>query len=180
MPYLKPPVCCHGVNDQKGGLRLDTLAFAKQGGDSGPAVVPGNKIDSTLLERIHLSPEDDEIMPPKNGPLSKEHKDVLDRWIETGAHWPAGIQLREITERELALREKSKAKQLISLSAFPPAISLKTEEDFNSLVLTATYSDDVTRDVTYESAIWLENQAVADFKDRILYPKQARREQIDC
>ena len=70
-------VSCHGVNDQKGGLRLDTLAFAKQGGDSGPAVVPGNKIDSTLLERIHLSPEDDEIMPPKTVHYPKSIKMCL-------------------------------------------------------------------------------------------------------
>ena len=165
-------ISCHGANDQKGGLRLDTLAFAKEGGDSGPAIVPGNKIESTLLERIHLPADDDEIMPPKNGPLSAQQKDILDRWIETGANWPKGIQLKEITERELVLRTKARNKQFVSLTAYPPAITLTTKEDFNSIVLTATYSDDVTRDVTFESSVWLENSGIADFKDRILYPKQ--------
>ena len=165
-------ISCHGANDQKGGLRLDTLAFAKEGGDSGPAIVPGNKIESTLLERIHLPADDDEIMPPKNGPLSAQQKDILDRWIETGANWPKGIQLEEITERELVLRTKARNKQFVSLAAYPPAITLTTKEDFNSIVLTATYSDDVTRDVTFESSVWLENPAVADFEDRILHPKQ--------
>ena len=165
-------ISCHGANDQKGGLRLDTLAFAKEGGDSGPAIVPGNKIESTLIERIHLPADDDEIMPPKNGPLSPQQKDILNRWIETGANWPKGIQLKEITERELVLRNKARNKQFVSLAAYPPAITLTTKEDFNSIVLTASYSDDVTRDVTFESSVWLENSGIADFKDRILHPKQ--------
>lgn len=165
-------ISCHGTNEQKGGLRLDTLAFAEEGGDSGPALVAGNKSESILLERIHLPVEDEEIMPPKNGPLTAQQKDILDRWIETGAQWPDGIQLKEISERELFLRNKARNKQFVSLSAYPSTINLKTKEDFNSIILIATYSDDVTRDVTYESSVWLENSAIADFEDRILYPKQ--------
>ena len=165
-------VSCHGVNSQKGGLRLDTLALAKKGGDSGPAVVPGNRSESLLLERIHLPSKDEEIMPPKGGPLSPQHKDILDRWVQTGAKWPRGVQLREVTEQELVLRQKSKNKKLVSLAAYPPSISLKTEKDFNAIILVATYSDDVSRDVTYEAAMWLENPSIADFQDRILYPKQ--------
>ena len=74
---------------------MDTLALAKKGGDSGPAVVPGNRSESLLLERIHLPSEDEEIMPPKGGPLSSQHKDILDRWVQTGAKWPRGVQLKE-------------------------------------------------------------------------------------
>ena len=68
----------------KGGLRLDTLAYMKKGGDSGPALIPGNKEESIMLERIHLPADDEEIMPPKNGPLSTQYKDILDRWVGTG------------------------------------------------------------------------------------------------
>ena len=82
------------------------------------------------------------------------------------------MQLKEISERELVLRNKSKNKQLVSIAAYPKSITLKTQEDFNSVVLVATYSDDVTRDVTFESSMWLENSAIADFRDKILYPKQ--------
>src|ERR1700741_3181265 len=32
---------CHGVLKQEGGLRLDTGAFVRQGGDSGKGVLPG-------------------------------------------------------------------------------------------------------------------------------------------
>jgi hypothetical protein len=144
----------------------------KKGGDSGPALIPGNKEESILLERIHLPADDEEIMPPKNGPLSANYKDILDRWVGTGANWPKGVQLKEISERELVLRNKSKNKKLVSIAAYPKSIDLKTMEDFNSVVLVATYSDDVTRDVTFESSMWLENSAIADFRDKILYPKQ--------
>jgi hypothetical protein len=165
-------ISCHGADSQKGGLRLDTLAYMKKGGDSGPALIPGNKEESIILERIHLPADDEEIMPPKNGPLSTQYKDILDRWVGTGANWPKGVQLKEISERELVLRNKSKNKQLVSIAAYPKSIDLKTMEDFNSVVLVATYSDDVTRDVTFESSMWLENSAIADFRDKILYPKQ--------
>ena len=166
-------VSCHGAESQKGGLRLDTLSLAKEGGDSGPAIVPGNKEESLLLERIHLPVDDDEFMPPKEGPLSAELKDILNRWIETGANWPKGVQLHEISERELALRKKSKNKEIIALTAYPPSINLKTKEDFNSVIIVATYSDDVTRDVTYESSVWVEKPEIIDFQDRIVYPKKA-------
>ena len=66
---------CHGVEKQKGDLRLDTLANLLKGGDSGPAIVPGNIDESILLERIFLPADDDEIMPPENGPLSSNQQE---------------------------------------------------------------------------------------------------------
>ena len=51
---------------------------------------------------------------------------------------------------------------------------LKTEKDFNSIVLVATYPDDVTRDVTFESKAWVEDSSIVEFKDRILIPKRWR------
>ena len=32
---------CHGALQQKSGLRLDTVALMKKGGDGGPVIVPG-------------------------------------------------------------------------------------------------------------------------------------------
>ncbi|WP_218280440.1 c-type cytochrome domain-containing protein [Verrucomicrobium spinosum] len=42
---------CHGEKKQKGGLRADHIEFLKVGGDSGPALVPGNPGASPLMER---------------------------------------------------------------------------------------------------------------------------------
>ncbi|MFL5339703.1 MAG: c-type cytochrome domain-containing protein, partial [Gemmataceae bacterium] len=43
---------CHGEKKQKGGLRLDSKAALLKGGDSGPAVVPGNPDDSLLMRAL--------------------------------------------------------------------------------------------------------------------------------
>ena len=43
---------CHGALQQKGGLRLDTAQFVRDGGESGPAIVPGKGGDSLLIVRV--------------------------------------------------------------------------------------------------------------------------------
>jgi len=45
---------CHSEKTKKvkGGLLLDTLEGSRHGGDSGPAVVPGNLKESLLIEAI--------------------------------------------------------------------------------------------------------------------------------
>ncbi len=76
---------CHGEK-AKGGLRLDSLAAAMQGGDSGdPAVVPGDASTSSLILRLHA--EGDEQMPPGK-PLSATEQTLLTDWIDQGAAWP--------------------------------------------------------------------------------------------
>lgn len=161
---------CHGIEKQKGGLRLDTLANAKKGGDSGSALIPGNLEDSLLLDRIFLPAGDDEIMPPENGPLSPAQQDILKRWIKAGGHWPQGVQLFPHSERELALRNIANNKKLVELAVHPAQISLSTKEDFNSFVIVAKYDDDITRDVTRESTLSLSNNSVVRMENNLIYP----------
>src|SRR5687767_13665475 len=54
---------CHGPDKQKGGLRLDTRPAVLAGGDSGPAVVPGEPDKSRLVKAVRYS--GDLKMPPK-------------------------------------------------------------------------------------------------------------------
>src|SRR4051812_34235566 len=57
---------CHGagVKAPKGGLALDTPLGILKGGDSGPAIVPGDPEASLLIQAIRYA--DDELkMPPK-------------------------------------------------------------------------------------------------------------------
>jgi hypothetical protein len=75
---------CHGSAKQKGGLRLDSRTAALKGGDNGPAIVPGNRDESLLVEAIHYEGLE---MPP-TGKLDAEKIAVLTRWIELGAPWP--------------------------------------------------------------------------------------------
>ena len=57
---------CHSLQARKerGGLRVDSLASLLEGGDSGPAIVPGKPEESLLLKAIRH--EDDLAMPPKD------------------------------------------------------------------------------------------------------------------
>src|SRR5262245_52293755 len=40
---------CHGPKKQKSDLRLDNLSFILQGGEGGPAVVPGDVENSRII-----------------------------------------------------------------------------------------------------------------------------------
>jgi len=80
---------CHSESSEKlkGGLRLDTRAGIRQGGDSGrPAVVPGRAQESLMVEAIRYSNEKLQ-MPPK-GRLSEGQVNDVVRWINAGAPDP--------------------------------------------------------------------------------------------
>jgi mono/diheme cytochrome c family protein len=77
-------VKCHGPEKQKGGLRLDSAAAALRGGQSGPAIVPANPVESLLIEAINHEGLE---MPP-SGQLSAKERAALTRWVEMGAPWP--------------------------------------------------------------------------------------------
>ncbi len=79
---------CHGPDQQKAGLRLDTRAAALAPAKSGkPALVPGKAGESELILRVE-SQDPDEVMPPKGGRLDDGQVAILRRWVEEGAVWP--------------------------------------------------------------------------------------------
>src|SRR5262245_7514503 len=43
---------CHGALKQQSGLRLDTAAAIKEGGDGGPAIEPGKSGESRLIDAV--------------------------------------------------------------------------------------------------------------------------------
>jgi hypothetical protein len=80
-------LACHGPAKQRGGLRLDSRAALLEGGDSGPAVVPGQPERSLLLRAVRHSGE--LKMPPKKK-LAPGAVEALALWVKRGAPWPAG------------------------------------------------------------------------------------------
>lgn len=77
---------CHGLEKQKGKLRLDSLAEVMKGGESGAAVVPGDSSKSPLVQRALLPLSDDDHMPPEDKPQAKaEELAILGFWIDRGA-----------------------------------------------------------------------------------------------
>ena len=99
------------VKKTKGGLRLDGRVAALKGGDSEyPAFVPGKPEKSYLLELIDPVIAEDDIMPPKGDPLSKEQREVLKKWIAQGADYSSGsgnIELSKLTTDLEFLRRAS-------------------------------------------------------------------------
>ncbi|MCC6390461.1 MAG: DUF1549 domain-containing protein, partial [Bryobacterales bacterium] len=79
---------CHGakVKSPMGGLRLDTAAALRKGGDSGPAVLPGDPGKSPLMEAIRYTSL--RIKMPPAGRLPDEQIADFEHWIRMGAPDP--------------------------------------------------------------------------------------------
>jgi hypothetical protein len=79
---------CHSGRRPKSQLRLDRRAAAMRGGLGGPVIVPGNSADSRLIHRI-LGKTGEQRMPLGREPLGSRETAILERWIDSGAEWPA-------------------------------------------------------------------------------------------
>ena len=79
---------CHSVESgkSKGGLRVDSREALRRGGDTRPAVVPGNLDKSLLIEAIRYGNQDLK-MPPK-GRLSEEAVADFETWVRMNAPDP--------------------------------------------------------------------------------------------
>jgi hypothetical protein len=84
---------CHSALRKKSGLRVDTAALLIEGGDAGPAIVPGRSADSYLISM--LTGESGTRMPPENegAALKTDQIAIFKRWIDEGAHAPAETPL---------------------------------------------------------------------------------------
>ncbi len=91
---------CHGGTEKEAGLDLRTVESLLKGGESGPAVTPGESGESLLMTVIQ--PGSDPHMPPKGDPLSEQEIELLRHWIEgLGSGGGAGAAgSRETGERE--------------------------------------------------------------------------------
>lgn len=87
---------CHGQQEQKGGLRLDSKGFMLAGGDSGESLVPGNIDDSLIVQAVRYESYE---MPP-SGKLADDEIAIIEQWVQLGAPWPGSKN--EIVERSPA------------------------------------------------------------------------------
>tara|TARA_R110000868_G_scaffold262027_2_gene520402 strand:+ start:1567 stop:3003 length:1437 start_codon:yes stop_codon:yes gene_type:complete len=77
---------CHNPNKTKGELLMTSIGELIKGGESGPAFIVGDPVNSELIRRLHLPVEDEEHMPPDGKkPLSENEIQILERWIALGA-----------------------------------------------------------------------------------------------
>lgn len=80
---------CHSAQQgaAEGGLRIDSRAAIRKGGERGPAIVPGRPDASLLLTAVEHT-DSDLKMPPKEAKLSPKVLADLKKWIEMGAPDP--------------------------------------------------------------------------------------------
>ena len=83
---------CHSAEAEKlkGGLLLDSRQGWATGGDSGPAIVPGDVEGSLLLRAV--SYEDGDLQMPPKYKLADHERAALGTWVEAGAVDPRNHQ----------------------------------------------------------------------------------------
>jgi cytochrome c553 len=77
---------CHGRQKQEGGLRLDSQPGWRQGGNRGPALVPGKPAESLLIKAVQYV--DIDIQMPPEDRLGADDVALLETWIQQGAFDP--------------------------------------------------------------------------------------------
>jgi len=80
---------CHSTQSEKvkAGLLVDSREGLLKGGNTGPAVVPGNPEKSLLITAVRYTDADLQ-MPPKGKKLSDEQIADLEAWVKMGAPDP--------------------------------------------------------------------------------------------
>jgi mono/diheme cytochrome c family protein len=76
---------CHGAEKVKGEYRLDSFDRLMKAGASEDAPIVAGKPDKSELYRLITSADEDERMPKKGDPLTKEQVALIGRWIGQGA-----------------------------------------------------------------------------------------------
>jgi hypothetical protein len=104
LPILKQHCfACHSHQSRKvkGGLVLDSRSGWARGGESGPAIVPGNPDESLLIEAIRR----DGLEMPPTGKLPATLISTLEKWVADGAYDPRVTEVAETTNRNGSERD---------------------------------------------------------------------------
>ncbi len=80
---------CHGDTKTSGALRVDSRETLLEGGDSGPAIVPGKPDESLLILAIRRHPDVSAMPPEEDNALRADQVADFVAWVKAGAVWPA-------------------------------------------------------------------------------------------
>jgi mono/diheme cytochrome c family protein/cytochrome c553 len=79
---------CH-TQARLGGLQIDSRESLLKGGNSGPAIVPGNPEQSLLIQAVSHTHE--RLKMPPQERLKEAEIAALSDWIRRGAFWPEAV-----------------------------------------------------------------------------------------
>jgi len=80
---------CHSFSEgkSKGGLTLDTRDGWQKGGETGPAIIPGQPDDSLLIKAVRYH-DSETAMPPGDGKMPDKAIADLEEWVRKDAPDP--------------------------------------------------------------------------------------------
>lgn len=81
----------HAAGKAKGGFVMDSRTALLEGGELGPAIVPGNPAKSLLVEALQYGNQDLQ-MPPK-GKLEQKEIDLFIEWVRRGAPMTEAVEV---------------------------------------------------------------------------------------
>lgn len=77
---------CHNEQKTKGELLMTTITGLLKGGKNGPIWVPGDALNSHIIQRANLPLDDKKHMPPKGkAQLTPQEISLLTAWVQNGA-----------------------------------------------------------------------------------------------
>jgi hypothetical protein len=129
---------CHSHDHEiNGGLALDVKSGWQEGGQSGPAVIPGKPEESLLIAAVRRTKPDYE-MPP-DGPIADDEVATLVEWVARGGPDPRKATAGDAWEKVYAERLKWWSLQPLARPGPPAARELKnagwTRTDIDRFVL---------------------------------------------
>jgi hypothetical protein len=129
---------CHSADKKRsGGLLVDSRAALLKGGDTGPAIVPGDPDKSLLVVAIGYQ---DTPKMPKRSKLPDEEVADLTAWVKMGAPWPNSKTETVVAPKEFDLEERKKHWSLQPLARVaPPQVKNKDwpRNDMDRFILAA-------------------------------------------
>ncbi|HVR87500.1 MAG TPA: DUF1549 domain-containing protein, partial [Planctomycetota bacterium] len=98
---------CHSaeVPKPKGALRVDSRDALLQGGETGPAIIPGNVGKSLLMRAVGWDDPDLQMPPKEKLPLAEI--EILRKWIAGGAPWSAAVSKARKPEKRITAADRA-------------------------------------------------------------------------
>jgi len=97
---------CHS-DSKLGGLRLDSREAMLKGGNSGPALVPGDIDKSLMIKAVRQT--DAKLKMPMGGKLKDAEVEDLAAWVKAGATWPDSAKATAPKSGEYVIRPEQRA-----------------------------------------------------------------------
>lgn len=97
---------CHADGESGGGLSLQSRKAMLVGGDTGPAIKPGDANNSLIIQAIRYDAEYE--MPP-DSKMPDDEIAALTKWVNDGAAWPthSDVEIESATSFDIKARKES-------------------------------------------------------------------------